>query len=256
MSDNPDIEISEQRGVRYLHFGSEWVQGAMRIRAPWALELAYARDMMAGLLWFDTPQRCRRALVIGLGAASIPKFLYRHLPECTVDVAEIAPGVVDVAVQCFRAPEADDRMRYHVGDGAQYVASATPASLDLIVVDAYDADAGCAALETDAFLASLRRALSPHGVAVINRFSRAANHAEVLARCRTAFDGAVCASLPCPTGNLIVHLHAHRPSPVPLSALRERATRLGDLTATDFAPSLSRLVSGQGERAVLIDPAS
>ena len=46
-------------GVRYLHFGSEWVQGAMRIRRPFALELAYTREMLAGLLLHDA--RGRRA---------------------------------------------------------------------------------------------------------------------------------------------------------------------------------------------------
>ncbi len=40
------IEISEERGVRYLHFGSHWIQGAMRVARPWALELEYTRDMM------------------------------------------------------------------------------------------------------------------------------------------------------------------------------------------------------------------
>ena len=41
------IEVSEEGGVRYLHFGSDWVQGAMRIQRPNALELPYTRDMMA-----------------------------------------------------------------------------------------------------------------------------------------------------------------------------------------------------------------
>ncbi|HEX4943762.1 MAG TPA: spermidine synthase, partial [Usitatibacteraceae bacterium] len=31
------IVISEERGVRHLHFGSTWVQGAMRIARPWSL---------------------------------------------------------------------------------------------------------------------------------------------------------------------------------------------------------------------------
>ena len=44
------IEISEERGVRYLHFGSHWIQGAMRVARPWALELEYTRDMMLALL--------------------------------------------------------------------------------------------------------------------------------------------------------------------------------------------------------------
>ena len=28
------VTLSEQDGVRYLHFGTEWVQGAMLIRMP------------------------------------------------------------------------------------------------------------------------------------------------------------------------------------------------------------------------------
>ena len=28
------VDISEEAGVRYLHFGSDWVQGAMRIARP------------------------------------------------------------------------------------------------------------------------------------------------------------------------------------------------------------------------------
>ena len=38
------IDISEEAGVRYLHFGSSWIQGAMRIARPFALELDYTRE--------------------------------------------------------------------------------------------------------------------------------------------------------------------------------------------------------------------
>ena len=49
------IEISEAAGVRQLHFGSEWIQGAMRIARPWALELEYTREMMSALLLQTRP---------------------------------------------------------------------------------------------------------------------------------------------------------------------------------------------------------
>ena len=49
------IEISERAGVRYLHFSSDWVQGAMRVQRPNALELPYTREMMAGLLLREPP---------------------------------------------------------------------------------------------------------------------------------------------------------------------------------------------------------
>lgn len=62
---NNSIEVSEQGGVRYLHFSVEWIQGAMRIARPNALELAYTREMMAGLLLREAPWP-REALLIDL----------------------------------------------------------------------------------------------------------------------------------------------------------------------------------------------
>ena len=63
-----DIHISEEAGVRYLHFSSDWVQGAMRIARPWALELDYTREMMTALLLRPDADWPRSALLIGLGA--------------------------------------------------------------------------------------------------------------------------------------------------------------------------------------------
>src|SRR3989338_3727443 len=51
------IDIREEAGVRTLHFGSEWIQGAMRIARPWNLELEYTREMMAGLLLRGAPKK-------------------------------------------------------------------------------------------------------------------------------------------------------------------------------------------------------
>ena len=94
------IEISEEAGVRTLHFGSDWIQGAMRIARPWNLELEYTREMMASLLLRDAP---RKVLLIGLGAASLTKFLYRHYPLAHLTVVEIEPAVVAAARQFFQA---------------------------------------------------------------------------------------------------------------------------------------------------------
>ena len=77
------IEVSEKAGVRYLHFSAEWIQGAMRIQKPNALELAYTREMMAGLLLREPPWP-REALLIGLGAGSLAKFIYHQLPETKI----------------------------------------------------------------------------------------------------------------------------------------------------------------------------
>ena len=47
------VTFSEIGDVRYLHFGTPWVQGAMNVRRPYKLELEYARMMMAYLLFRD-----------------------------------------------------------------------------------------------------------------------------------------------------------------------------------------------------------
>ena len=39
----PEATISESAGVRYLHLGTPWIQGAMRIDEPLAIELEYVR---------------------------------------------------------------------------------------------------------------------------------------------------------------------------------------------------------------------
>ena len=57
--------------MRFLHFGSDWVQGAMRIARPWSLELAYTREMMAGLLLRDEMDWPRSALLVGLGSIRV-----------------------------------------------------------------------------------------------------------------------------------------------------------------------------------------
>src|SRR4051812_24767587 len=69
------ITLSEQDGVRFLHFGTEWVQGAMRIRKPDWLELEYAQQMMAWMLFNEQPERI---VQLGLGTAALTKFCYRQ----------------------------------------------------------------------------------------------------------------------------------------------------------------------------------
>src|SRR5487761_2398485 len=117
------IDICEEAGVRTLHFGSDWIQGAMRIARPWHLELDYTREMMASLLLREDARFPRKALLIGLGAASLTKFLYRNCPQAKLTVVEIAPSVVAAARQFFKLPEDAKRLNIIIGDGAEFIAN-------------------------------------------------------------------------------------------------------------------------------------
>jgi spermidine synthase len=46
---HPPATITEFQGVRSLHLGTSWVQGAMRIAKPDNIELEYVQMMM--ILW-------------------------------------------------------------------------------------------------------------------------------------------------------------------------------------------------------------
>src|SRR6185369_10692686 len=100
----PGISITQEAGVRYLQFGAHWIQGAMRVNRPWALELEYTRDMMFPLLLRRRSSWPRSVLLIGLGAGSLTKFAYRHMKRARLEVVEIEPQVVMAAWQFFGLP--------------------------------------------------------------------------------------------------------------------------------------------------------
>jgi spermidine synthase len=71
--------LSEEGGIRYLHFNSEWIQGAMSVARPSELVLAYTRQMMAWLL-FLAPRARDHIGILGLGAGSLLRFVLKHTP--------------------------------------------------------------------------------------------------------------------------------------------------------------------------------
>jgi spermidine synthase len=49
----PEVNFSDHGDIRYLHLGTEWVQGSMKLDAPFEIELEYVQRMMAWLLFVD-----------------------------------------------------------------------------------------------------------------------------------------------------------------------------------------------------------
>lgn len=233
------IDVSEDAGVRYLHFGSEWVQGAMRIRRPYALELAYTREMLAGLLLHDAPWP-KTALLVGLGAGSLTKFIWRHLPQTKTTVVEINPQMPLVARQFFRLPDEDERLKVRIADGADFVIRDTR-RYDLILIDGFDHNARAGALDTQAFYVNCRARLSARGVFAANLFGRSRGFRASVARIEQAFDGRSLVFPSLDSGNAIAIAADGEPVEVPLKELRARATALKAATGLDLAPTITRL---------------
>lgn len=233
------IEISEEAGVRSLHFGSDWVQGAMRVARPFALELDYTREMMAGLL-LHPAEWPRRVLQIGLGAGSVTKFLHRHRPEAKLVVVEIDPAVVGAAYQFFKLPEDPGRIRIEIGDGADYVAKSR-GRFDLILVDGFDADARAGRLDTLPFYLDCKARLTDDGLLVANLLSRRRSFRQSVERIEEAFDGRALAFPSCDSGNAVAFAAAGAPVSASLADLKLAAQALKKDTGLNLLPTLTRL---------------
>lgn len=235
-----NIEISEEAGVRYLHFGSDWVQGAMRIARPWSLELEYTREMMACLLLRAEPEWPRRVLLIGLGAGSLTKFLHRHRPEAKLTVVEIEPAVVAVAQQHFKLPAEDEQLRIEIGDGAEYVMK-KGRPYDLILVDGFDAKARAGALDTLPFYLNCQARLSNQGLLVCNLLARHKGFRASLERLQQAFDQRAIAFPSCDSGNTVAFAARGETIALPLEELRTSTQALKASTGLNLLPTLTRL---------------
>ena len=240
---SPSIEIREARGVRTLHFGSDWVQGAMRISRPHDLELAYTREMMAALLVSATwPEMPKRILQIGLGAASLTRFIYANLPEAQQTVVEQEPRILGAAQQYFNLPPIGERLHIDIGEGAAWIAAAKD-QYDLILVDGFDADAETGDLESLAFYQHCRERLAGGGLLVCNFLSRSPNFLKSCIALDSAFHGQSRLLPQTPGGNVIA-LGALMPT-VSLDemTLRERVQVIAEATGLDLTSLIERLIN-------------
>ena len=235
------IDIREEAGVRTLHFGSDWVQGAMRIARPWNLELEYTREMMASLLLRDPP---RKVLLIGLGAASLLKFLYRHYPETHITVVEIQPGVVAAARQFFKMPADPKRIHVVIGDGAEYILNTTK-KFDLILVDGFDGNARAGTLQTSPFYLACRTRLCDDGIMAVNLLTRSRSFNITLENISQAFDGRLLVLPTCESGNATAFAAAGEPIGISLDEMKADALALKDKTGLNLLPTLTRLTQAK-----------
>ena len=110
--------MSEADGVRYLHLGTPWVQGALRTRKPNAIELEYVQRMMAWMLLRPSRELTRgHAVQLGLGAATITRFCHGMLRMRTTAV-ELNPTVIAACRMWFRLPADGARLAVLNGDAA------------------------------------------------------------------------------------------------------------------------------------------
>lgn len=219
-----EVNLSEYDGIRYLHLGTEWIQGSMRINAPFDIDLEYVQRMMGWLL-FVPPDTVagRHAMQLGLGAGAITKFSYKKL-RMTCTAIEINPRVADVCRAWLRLPPEDERLRVVIADAASEIQKVEwLGTVDALSVDLYDDEAAAPVLDSAEFYADCRRLLTDEGCMTVNLFGRSSSFERSLARIVEAFGAqAVWAFKPTREGNTVV-LAQRTPSRPKRAALEAQA---------------------------------
>ena len=221
----PEVPISEDSEVRFLHLGTEWIQGSMLLDAPFDIELDYVQRMMGWLLFVapDTvPQR--RAMQLGLGSAAATKFCFKKLRMATTAI-EINPQVLAVCRTWFKLPADTARLKVVLADAAEAIRRAEyTGTIDALQVDLYDHEAAAPVLDSPSFYADCRSALSDEGCMTVNLFGRDASYERSVESIVAAFGAdAVWAFKPTREGNAIVLAQrtASRPTRMELLARAE-----------------------------------
>ena len=210
----PSISLSEADGVRCLHLESPWIQGTMRIKEPFAIELEYVQRMMAWLLFMSpSTVKDRVAMQLGLGAAAITKSCYKTLGMKTVAI-EINPQVVAACRQWFKLPPDNTRLAVVLADAAKTIQETRwQGMIDALAVDLYDHEAAAPVLDSAAFYADCRSLLSDEGAMAVNLFGRSHSYEKSLEKIQSVFGShKVWAFKPTREGNTVVLAFRSSPS--------------------------------------------
>lgn len=226
------VTLSEMDGVRYLHFGTEWVQGAMRLRKPDWLELEYAQQMMAWMLFIEHPSHI---VQLGLGTGALTKFCYRHFPEARITSIELNQAVIGICQSMFKLPQNDERLSVLEMDALDYVLNAeNHGRLDVLQIDLYDATARGPVLDSAEFYMACADCLNDDGVITVNLFGDHPSYTKNLKAMRYAFAEVIC--LPeVHDGNVIAIAFKHKKT-WDATTLHERAVTIKDQTKLPTKP--------------------
>ena len=237
MTGEESVDVSESKGVRALHLGSDTVQSAMRVNDPYALELRYSRAMMMFLLF--NPQ-VRDVLVLGLGGGSIPKYIYKHLPAVSTRVVEINPRIIQVARSHFYVPDNDERFEIIEGDAVSYLRD-HPATTNMLMMDAFASNGLPPELCSQDFFDSCADAVTAEGMCEINLWGSDKNYDVYLQRIERSFEQRVLVLPTGHPGNVIVLCFKRPPNDLRWSTLRVRAKALEAEYKVEFLEFVERL---------------
>lgn len=233
------IEVRQSDGIRFLRTDRYAVQSALNLERPQQLILPCLQAMMAGLL-FQRP--AESVLLLGLGGGDLVRCLHHHLPRTRVTTVEIDSAMVTVCRDWFTLPETD-KLRIRIDDASHFLAK-DQNRYELLLVDIYSSAEMPGLFFDSGFYRHCYDRLEDNGILALNLLTDDAEiFKAILWRLRRQFDCAtLCLTVPG-HANIVVFAFRQRPTRLTLSALSERAAKLGKQFELDFTGWARQLFS-------------
>lgn len=160
------IDDPSRQSGRFMQL-DDVMHGYSDLNDPTHLEFVYAQQVGAAVDIAAPESTPIRALSIGGGAFTIPRYIAATRPGSENTVFEVDPLVVETAEERLGLVRSAS-MRVHVGDARTSIRDEKDAQYDFVVGDAFGGEAVPWHLTTKEFLQELRRVMTPDAVYAMN----------------------------------------------------------------------------------------
>lgn len=155
------IEVRQWQQYRWLHLGDKSVQAVMKTDAVEQVILPNIQALLTVLLFCPKPERL---LNLGLGGASLERYLDVNWPEVQLTSVESNKKIIELAKDYFYLPEKVD-VKHDLAD--QFVQGQTQ-TYDIILADIFVAANQASCLYDESFYAGISKCIEETGVLAMN----------------------------------------------------------------------------------------
>jgi spermidine synthase len=178
------IQVVDKTNVRHLRFGNSIRQSSINKEKPFKLQTKYTRDMAKVFDHYkDIPESI---IVLGLGAGTIPSYLFHRFPKTKIYVVEILPELKEIASDYFSMPR-NERLEIVIGDAYDYIKE-TQIRFDLIFMDVFSKNSIPKKFRTEEFYAGLKRLISANGYVAFNTWVDPSSYSNYIKKLQGVFD--------------------------------------------------------------------
>ena len=186
------IQVIDKTNVRHLRFGNSIRQSSINKERPFKLQTKYTRDMAKVFdHYIDIPETI---LILGLGAGTIPSYLYHRFPKTKIYVVEILSELKEIASDYFSMPR-DERLEIVIGDAYDYInvgvrrtaLKETQIKFDLIFMDVFGKNTIPKKFSTEKFYIGLSKLTSSAGYVAFNTWIDPSSYSNYIRKLKKAF---------------------------------------------------------------------